>query len=263
MNSRMRLYLIVLGILFTVAFGACDDHPSGSARAVHVALLLDPSKSSVGGCECVVALAERALATPGLTSESTLTLLATGNEATANEPTLIAQHRAPKLRAVVEGVSAERKRKEGVLRDLRSQCEKLTPSNRSPIFYGVKRTIEHLRSLGCDNDSGCRLYVISDGEELVEQGVKQTINGQVSKSAAALPSRIPNEGIRIIFSGFAETSGALKNPDNNEQRLTPDRDPQRADRMREVWTGLFTATGQVNFEPFCPSVEGQKSARPR
>lgn len=261
-NWWLKIALLSLLILANILLDACGGPHLPTVGLAQFGILYDPSKSSASKCDCVNTLAERVLAAPGLSAASKLTLFKLGNAATANEPVLIAQYPLQRKRAVADGQDQERRRRENLLNDLKDQCGNVSASDRSPIFFGIKRAVEHLRSLGCGEDSMCHLYVATDGEELSELGIKQALNGHLSKDGSAFPNPIANKGIQITFCGLAETSGTHTSPDGREKRLTLDRDPQRADRLKEVWTRLFTATEQVHFEPFCSTRPGL-AATPR
>ncbi|HXG65140.1 MAG TPA: hypothetical protein VNO70_08525 [Blastocatellia bacterium] len=66
-----------------------------------------------------------------------------------------------------------------------------------------------------------------------------------------LPEPINNEGIRVVFSGIAETAGEAAGADGRKRALTPPHSPQRADRIRAVWSALFTNPERLTFEPYC------------
>lgn len=261
MNSARKAALIILGCVLTIAFGIWRYLTVGGARPAHGAVVLDLSESSTNKCTCLSALVEREITASSSNGESTLTVFHTGDETTANEPVLVARYQVPHHRKVIEGRSAAGRRKEDILTDLKTRCEKLAATKRSPIFLAATRATEHLRSLGCGEGSDCRMYVVSDGEELTDRGIAQAIGGRRSKSGVVLPKPIANEGIRVIFCGMAETSGHLKSANGKPQQLTRDRDPMHADRLREVWTSLFTQTQLVMFEPFCSTTKDNSLAQ--
>ena len=257
MNTKLKIAVVALACALLIAFGWWRYSIAG--KVVQTAIVFDISRSERNRCSCLTALAERALGAPGISVASTLTVFRTGDRATANEPLLLAQYQMPAHRKITEGKQITNQRREEILQDLKARCEKLTPTDRSPVFYAVKRTTEHLQSLGCGNGSACLLYVLSDGEELTEPGIKEALAGR--KLGAALPATIPNEGVHILFIGLAQTLGIEPGLGKYARQLTKDRDPQRADRLQEVWTERFTVKSLVSFEPFCaaPANDGYVS----
>lgn len=217
------------------------------SKTAHFVAAYDRSDSKSKDCPCMRSVAERAMATAGITNQSTFTVLATGDEATANEPVLIAQYQLPISRHLTEDPNAVNQHQVEILSDLATKCDQTAPTHRSPILLTISRSIEVLHTKGCDKDSRCVLYVISDGEELVDKSLKQVINGQTNNAQSA--QQLNNEGIRIIFVGIAETKGSMQ----GKNQFTRVRDPQRARHLQDAWRAQFSAPDLVSFEPFCQS----------
>ena len=174
--------------------------------------------------------------------------MATGDEQTRNEPRLISTYDVPFSRRAVEGKGTILKKKREILRDLQTKLKTLERTDRSPIFLSVKRGIEHLRSRGCISDSACQLLVRTDAEELSERAIRDSIAGGGRRKD--LPSVVSNEGIRVTFCGLAEVN-ALRNLERSKS--THARSAGHGDRLREVWSSLFSAPDLVTFEPYCPT----------
>src|SRR5205085_1766126 len=103
---------------------------------------------------------------------------------------------------------------------------------------------------GCGKGSDCAVYVQSDLEETGDAQIKAALN-RTGTDKPSLPEPINNDGIGIVFSGIAETSGEAASTDGRKRRLTPPHNPQRADRIRAVWSALFTNPERLTFEPYC------------
>jgi hypothetical protein len=250
MKTKLILVALAAAACALFAFGYWRYNATRLARNVtHVVIVRDPSASAVDGCGSVAGLADRALTTPGLARVSTITLLAIGDEATANEPRLLGEFRVPEVRRVIEGKRAAVRQREELFAGLRARCEEARRTQVSPVFLGAKRGVERLRSVGSDADHKI-LYVQTDGEETADPQIKRALNGAPADSLK-LPRPIQNDGVTVVICGLAETTGQVRGTEGKLRRLTMSRDPHRADRMTEVWKALFTNRELVSLEPYC------------
>lgn len=246
------MLLALLCLCSATAFGYWRYKARGESRGVaQIAIVRDRSDSTPNDCSRIVGLAERALGVPEIGPGSRITLLAFGDEETANEPRLLGEFKVPVIRRVIEGQRAATREREDLLTRLGQQCEAVGQTQVSPIFQTLKRGVEHLRSVGSADDTRY-LFIQTDGEETVNAQVKQALKSSGAK--LNLPPPIQNAGVRVIFCGIAETIGA-PGPNNNKARPPRQREVQRPDRLREVWSGVFTDPQLVSFEPFCSKSE--------
>jgi hypothetical protein len=153
---------------------------------------------------------------------------------------------------VLEGRTANLRRREAMLSDVRHKCETLRRTNVSPIFLGVKQAIADLRAHGCKENSRCQVLVDSDLEENVEIPIKVALD-RTRNRKLQMPTPLDNEGVEISFCGLAVTAGQIVNSSGKEIRNSVPRDPGRDDRLRQVWLALFTKPETVRFEPYCPT----------
>jgi hypothetical protein len=246
--------VIVIALICSATLGFfywrhCVTTQMPIAQAVEIG---DRSRSVTNEEEGVPALGRRTFGLPGMRKGSTLTVLVTGDAATADEPVLVAKYEMPVSRRALEGKRADADRKEAILADLVGRLQKLGRTDRSPIFLAVERGVEQLRSGGCTPQTTCYLFIKTDGQELSEPGVRNALRG--SRARASLPTPIPNEGIRVVFCGLSETSGDASEG-GTRHNYTRVRDVARIDRVREVWGALFTQPELVSFEPYCRGTE--------
>jgi len=246
------LTLISLAILTTVGglFAGLYVYfrTDSSATPPSGVIVRDRSDSVISDCTSTTALARRALQGGVLVKNSRLTIIATGDQATADEPVMIADYNVPSSRSAIEGRHATARKQQEVLADLRGKCEQLPVTTRSPIVLAMKRAVERLRASGCRNGSNCFIYSQSDAEETAELAVKKLL-GTNQKHPLPL---IDNDGIEIVFCGLSATRGEETAPGGSRRQLTKIRDARRADRLRAIWQLLFTHPERVGFEPFCP-----------
>lgn len=253
MSRSIKIALLILSSLLIIALGWWRYWNAEKAKSTHFGISFDRSESTRIGCDCIAYLARRAMSAPEITRQSTLTVLASGNQATANEPVPVTQYQLPILRKVMDGRASIHKRQIEIINDLNVRCKNVPHSDRSPILFTVMRSLENLRKQGCDSHSACTLFVVSDGEELVDQNLKQAIRGRGQPGKGA--TLLENAGIRIIFVGVAETNGLMKSADHSARQFTQARDQERAWRLQDAWRARFTQPDLVRFEPFCATAD--------
>jgi hypothetical protein len=245
------LVMLISACLASVSFVGWRMHAMRNHTVNHFGLVQDPSLSFTGGCPSVVGTAGEVLRDPGASADSTLTVLALGDQSTANEPRRLATYTIPTSRKVIEGRGAAVEREERLLQDLRARCESVRPTLVSPIYLGAKQAIADLQTEGCKEGAHCGLWVSTDLEENGVRAVEERIN-RGGAGRDPLPARLNNSGITVTFCGFAQTAGRLVGPSGREIQGTAARDPHRDDRLQAVWRSLFARPELVHFEPYCP-----------
>ena len=248
----MRLNVLIgalSGLLF-FAFVCWRVHEMHNRAVSHVGIVEDPSASHPGGCPSVLGITEQVLERHAVAPGSWLTILAVGDESSANEPKLLVRYPIPTNRRIMEGPKTSLRQQQDLLGDLKLRCGQLRPTMISPIFQAVKQGIAELRRLGCGSGSDCKLWIDSDLEENAITAIKATLEHPKSK-AQSLPAPLDNDGIRVAFCGLAVTAGRIIGPSGREIRKAP-RNPKRDDNLRSTWTSLFTKPESVTFDPYCP-----------
>jgi hypothetical protein len=225
-------------------------------------LLEDPSGSHLGGCASVVGITEQILHSERVSSGSSLTVLAIGDESTADEPRLVSRRVIPVSRRVMEGAHAGLRAQQEMVDDVQRRCEALHPTKVSPIFQGVKQAIGELRRLGCKSGSNCELWIDSDGEENVVSSIRRALEVP-GHSDQALPSPVDNDGIHVAFCGLAVTAGRISDASGREIRRMPRRSPDHDDNLQRIWAGLFTKPELVTFAPYCPEPSSSRGGASR
>jgi hypothetical protein len=214
-------------------------------------ILADSSGSTTDLCGSVARLAAQAVASSEQGNSFDLTFYRTGDAASANEPVMVERfHLTPSLRAL-ESRNAPAEQRKRVVEQVEAQCRRLTPTEASPIFQGVRTVVQQMRAEGCGKGGlNCRLFIQSDLQELAEPGIRDAINSATAKKRT-LPSPIDNAGVTIKICGYAQTTGSAPNASGGTRRLTNARDARLNDRLREVWHGLFTHPELIELAPFC------------
>jgi len=221
--------------------------------ATQVIIINDRSDSTPADCASLTSIFYNSMKLPGINRHSTIRVLLTGDEHTANEPYSLAEYKAPDTRYIIEGKRRTQLRKDGLIADLSSKCTQSPVTKVSPIYLAVKRAVEQLQSMRGTNESAQYLFVKTDGEETADMQIKLALN-QPPGSQLHLPNPIDNGRVRVSFCGMAETIG--KSPGTKPRGLfTATRNAQRIDRAREVWGALFSNPSNVTFEPYCPNKE--------
>lgn len=252
----MRLNILIGSLAGLLCFGFVGwrVHSIHSRTVSHLVIIEDPSASHPDGCSSLQGITEHVLDRNTGPSGSRLTVLAIGDESTANEPKLVARYPIPVNRRIMEGPKAGLRRQQEILGDLKVRCEKLHPTMISPIFQGVKQGIAELRRLGCKNASDCKLWVDSDLEENVVTAIKTRLEhpGDNRQALPILPIPLDNDGIRVAFCGFAVTAGRIVDASGRQIFKARPRTPTHDDNLRHTWAGLFTKPELVTFDPYCP-----------
>ena len=207
------------------------------------------SGSHPDGCSSLLGLAEQIVQEEPVTVNSQLTVFVTGDRATANEPIRLAKYPIPRTRKAIEGRAAGVQRQQDLLADLLQKCQSVRTSAISPIFLGIVEALADLRAQGCNQNSGCKLYIDSDGEENVNREIRQALSG-APRSRRTLPAPADNSGIHVTFCGLAVTTDGAVQPSQAPSMILQDH--SREDRQR-IWESLFTVPGLVSFAPYCPT----------
>ncbi|HEX8772073.1 MAG TPA: hypothetical protein VF735_00620 [Pyrinomonadaceae bacterium] len=259
MKLKLTYLALALAACVLFAFGYWRYTVSKHRRpSTYVVILHDTSDSTPEGCGRVVGLAEQVLSSPDFDHISTITVLGTGDATTANEPRLLGEFRIPEIRRVIEGKRAAVRQRDELFSNLRSRCEETGQTTVSPIFMGVKRAVERLQSIKSGDDRKL-LIVETDGEETSDLQIKRALD-EAPGVKLRLPNAIQNDNTHIVICGLAETLGEVRGADGKVKRMTKLRSPQRADRMLEVWKGLFTNPDLVSLKPYCQETKNQVAA---
>lgn len=253
MNNIVKITLALLASAAALAAGIYHYKTSAKVVPANAVVARDHSDSVLSDCECTLALVKKALSGPNMGRGSNITVIASGDKSTADEPLLVGTYDVPTTRRVIEGRSATQQKQEAMLADVRSKCKSLSVTKRSPIVLLIRRSIERLRHLGCNGASSCVLFVQTDAEETSETQVKKLLDSGSPDKRSKTKPLIDNQGVDIIFYGLSQTVGERETADGRRRQFTRERDSHRAERLRDGWLSVFTDPGRVRFEPFCPT----------
>jgi hypothetical protein len=257
----IKSILLLLGALTLAGIGWWLMPPL-KHPATHALIIDDSSDSTPSDCESMAGIFRRAIRLPGINKHSTITVLLTGDERTANEPRRWAEYKAPDTRYVIEGRRKVEQQQNDLVADLFTRCSQTPVTKVSPIYLALKRGVEQLQSIAGADGSALYLFIKTDGEETAEPQIKAALRAAPG-SKLQLPAPIRNEGVHIFFCGMAETLGQVSTGGNgNSRQLSRQRDSQRVDRACEVWTALFSVPTLVTFEPYCPNQGDSAQAVP-
>jgi hypothetical protein len=240
--------VVFLICAISIGFTHWRYHTAGTFNEyVHFGILIDRSLSPDQKACATTFLHER-LAQANFTSGGTITLLATGDQSTQNEPMLVSSYKLMKSQRVILGKRDNMRQRTKVLNDLEGQLKGLQASEEEPIYLAISRAVERLRKSDERIDSKFYLYVMTDGEESVESKIKRALQARRGEKIT-LPTPIDNAGIETIFCGLAETGSALSSSKTHGNLKTSE--PRDIDQLRRVWAGLFTHPELVNFASCC------------
>jgi hypothetical protein len=254
MNNIVKITLVLLASAAALAAGIYHYKTSATVQPSHAVIARDRSDSVLTDCGCTEALMKKALDASNMGRGSTVTVIASGDESTADEPVLVGSFDVPTTRQVIEGRGAKRRKQEALLAVLKTKCEALSVTKRSPIALLIRRGVERLRQVGCNlATSGCAVWVQTDADETAEAQLKKLLDGNRPNKQGAARPLIDNHGIDVVFYGLSQTVGEREMADGRRHQFTRERDNRRAERIRDGWLSVFTDPGRVRFEPFCPT----------
>jgi hypothetical protein len=211
-------------------------------KSAQFALLIDYSDSRTINCGAIDGIMQEIMSSPNLITNSNLYFFSTGDDKSSDEPVLLGKYKIPVNIKVLEGQSKAERGIQEFISKIKTRCEQEPIKKRSPILLGLKRVIENLRINGCDDKAGCKVFVQTDGQELSEPTVKQSLTAEAASNSKTQIS-IPNNGINIKICGFAQVSETTKQ--KNRHNI------QTADKTMAVWKQIFTEPNSVLFPPHC------------
>ena len=228
-------FLIIATLIWALAY---RERP----KSAQFALLIDYSDSRTIGCGTIDSTMQEILSSPNLMNNSNLYFFSTGDDRSADEPILLGKYKIPVNVKVLEGKPKAESEIQEFISKVKTRCEQEPVKKRSPILLGIKRVTENLRTNGCDDKAGCKVFVQTDGQELGEQSVRQSLTAATDKNSKIEVS-IPTNGINIKICGFAQVI-ETKNQKNRHNIQT-------ADKTIAIWKQIFTAPDSVVFQPHC------------
>lgn len=257
MSRRVQAAMLAVLAILAAAGIALRALLGGKPQPVRAVIVFDRSDSTRDACAAVTGVAEMLLAERSWPKGSSIVILATGDDKTLGEPVELFRHTDFRRKRTVEGKSTAARQSRALLASIYDACESAPRTRTSPIYLAVRRGAEMLSGAGCETER-CTLAVVSDGEETVEPGLAAALKrGGRTKKPTGQPARIANETARVTWCGLAETVAApqpasAKAKGRAKRATEPKRDAGRADRLLELWRGLFTEPSSVELAPVCP-----------
>lgn len=211
------------------------------------AILIDRSASTSSPCDALGGLIEGIVQNGAFTSRSKVLVLVTGDAQTRNEPIVIGALGDLKGNRSMEGKGmAARKRDQAIMRVVRD-CQDLPPTRSSPIFLGLRRSLEMLRAQGCAELGGnCTLVVRTDGEETAEPEIRRLLRAPQARVHAVPEPRLDNTGIAVDLCGLGDVVTGSRQA--NDVRTL-----RSADRLSRIWHSSFSHGELVRVTPTCLS----------
>jgi hypothetical protein len=233
MNNR-QYAIPVAASLAVLLFGGFawwrHEEVNDAPLPAHIAFVVDASDSMRAGCADDLKAIRGAMGSRGIKSNSTLTLIRTGDASTKEEPQFVFAERLPLLSSN-DPFGGQKKLKNdvgGFFARTEASCNTIARTKHSPIIKGVRRGLAHLKSLGCRRDAGCMLIVHSDLQDNDE------LKSAKNRRAASGPV-LDNTGIKVVLCGYTET--------------VEDGSAMQMDSLLATWQRLFMEP--VKEAPFC------------
>jgi hypothetical protein len=241
-----------IGVSLAIALSlmVLHSHYLPPGRQESIEILVDRSFSD-REAECWAA-PERSIIAADPFNLATVTVLATGDKATGNEPIEVAKYQIADTHRILDGRRAAERHCTEALADAKARYEELPKAQESPIFLGVKRAVEQLQHTDSGSSSVSYLHVLTDGRENVDSSIARALQSLTDRVDGdwknTLPARIDNKGVQTVFWGIPGPNDATGIGKSNPTIA----DAQRAEHIRAVWSALFTHPELVTFEASCP-----------
>lgn len=217
----------------------------------HRAIVVDSSLSSVGDrCSDIATLVEIGLKKPPANGSTKLVVFLTGDKQTANEPRNLGAYGIPTRAKLTESNTVIASAKNEVSTQVKAKCNESPNSTGSSIFLALRRVVEALRSLGCNDRTACEILVQTDLQENAEPQIKKALLAKPGDKLV-LPNSVNNDGIRIRICGISQTKGTTLDQKGRPMQFTRNRNTVGADRLQQVWSMLFTNADLVSLAPYC------------
>ena len=210
--------------------------------AAHYGLLIDYSDSRTINCNALETTLNEILTSENLMSDSNLYFYSTGDDSSSDEPVLLGKYPIPVNIKVLEGKSEAENKVQNFISNVKTRCEKEPLKKRSPIVLGIMRTIENLKTNGCNPQANCKIFIQTDGKELSEKSIKKELINKIKNNSKPQIS-ILNQGIHIEVCGFAQVVESKSQKNRHSVRT--------ANKTFSVWKKIFTDTSLVSIQPHC------------
>jgi hypothetical protein len=243
--TRMRAVVPVTLFFVPLALG-------GPGEALYAVVGVDLSRSTgPAACDALQLITEGIVRRP-YGSASNLVLLATGDDASANEPVWLASYTLPSSDKMGEGGGKIRREKRELPGALAARCRSERRREKSPVYLGLRSALGQLSDKGCGQRVECAVFFKTDGEENVETAIRRALDGQPLKKT--LVGSLDNRGIVVTICGLAETVGTAEEG-GTRRTFTPNRTDSRERRLMQTWTSLFAEPANLRLEPYCAQIE--------
>jgi hypothetical protein len=241
---KLHSLLLTLALVIGGLWYLITTHKAARATAPpdeHLAMVKDNSTSQNTDCAALPALVKETLSGMHIGKHSRLAFFTLGSPQSSWEPVMALDGPAPRKGGSMFSGDA--------LSKLEHACASAPQVPGSSIFRAVAVSLDHLHGEGCGQALPCTLLVQSDAEENVTRRFYHAAPGGAGKAATAPP--LNNEGVRVLWCGYASTEGGG--------------DPRgdATDALIAKWRASFTNTAAVTFRPFCGAAGASQGSAPR
>ncbi len=256
MNSSVKITLGCVSVCLFGGFIAWRTHVAAQAKVPVYGIVADLTSSHTldrsHACLAVAGLAESVVEESSAHVGAQLNVLALGDSTHAGEPVLLSAKDAIPVRMTLSiGEDALRKQRRSYTQDIYDRCLQAPAPEYSAVYLGVERMLEDLRSHGCGQVSRCVMYVDTDGDDNVERGLKERLQGASGHHGKPI-ALLDDQGIEVHFCGLAEANVDSSKRGNSTSLRKAFLTHQPPDHVQHVWRTLFLDPSAVSFTPFCP-----------
>lgn len=184
-------------------------HPEPPRAQLFAAILVDVSPTSTEATRCldVERVATRILSRTD--RDVHLTLLATGDRSTGDQPQQLGSVSVARGTRLMEGTAAQGARMSAAIEQVRKLCAGAPKRNESPIHAGLVASLALLRQQKCGGHVACELWARTDGLEESDAITIAALRPR-SKATRVLVPRLDNTDVDVTLCGLSDRTVSKK-----------------------------------------------------
>jgi hypothetical protein len=213
-------------------------------KTKQIAIVYDPSKSKIEGCDCLAGVLEKTLESVS-NSGAKIIFFKLGDLTTGFEPKVVNVYELPKNRRVTEGKAGTVERTKEIVADFRMKCHEIERTNDTPLMQALSKVIGFLKQNGCDENLACQIILQTDLQESIQNAPQEKVIEKITNEG----TQFDNSGITVSFYGVSEVEeNVSKNPKEINKIVLNAR--SRVE-LKNVWKQKFVDPNLVKFFDFC------------
>lgn len=240
----MKLNLLkkcLMAAALTATFFGISCEPK---KTKQIAIVYDPSKSKVDGCDCLAGVLEKTLENIS-SSGAKITFFKLGELTTGFEPQVVEIYELQKNRRVTEGKAGTIEKTKEIVSDFQTKCHGIERTNDTPLMQALSKVVGFLKQNGCDENLGCQVIVQTDLQESIQNAPQEKMIEKLTNEG----TQLDNSGIVVSFYGVSEVKESVSKNSKEIKKIISN--AKSRDELKNVWKQKFVAPSLVEFFDFC------------